>query len=189
MSHKSRPKLSVEEIQENWTYDKETGLFYWKISGKGILKGKPTGHSDGRYIVLQRRDAWVYAHRAAFVLVNGAWPTKDVDHINGDRLDNRFANLREASAAQNLRNRSVKSDSLTKVKGVTQDKRDGRFYAYIDFDGRRLSLGGFDNIADAADARIVAEKLHHEGFSYQDRLASTTGLEPKPNLTKSPEAS
>ncbi len=163
----TKTTLSIAEIRDLWEYEKETGIFRWKISGRGIPLDKITGHSDGRYIVLTKGEEKLYAHRVAFVLMDGRWPTSTVDHINGDKLDNRFSNLREATQAQNLRNKAVKGDSLTRIKGVTKDRRDGRFYAYIDTNGKRRSLGGFDTPELAEAARKQAEKLYHEGFSYQ----------------------
>ena len=188
----TKTSLSIAEIQATWKYEKETGLFRWDIYGPKITKGAVTGSSNGKnsYVVLKTKSEKLYAHRVAFVMVFGRWPTHKVDHINGNKKDNRFCNLRESTQAQNLRNKAVKGDSLTRVKGVTQDKRDGRFYAYIDVDGKRTSLGGFDTANLASLARRKAEIEYHEGYAYGDQESPpTTSLESKPDLSQPPETS
>jgi hypothetical protein len=182
----ANPSLSISEILDLWEYDPETGIFKWRVWKAGMRRDRTTGHSDGRYIVLAKNRKKFYAHRVAFVAMLGRWPGQVVDHINGDCSDNKWVNLREATQGQNIRNKDVKGDSLTGVKGVSRDKRDGRFYAYIDVNGKRTALGGFENADDARRVRREAEIALHEGFAFGD-LAAPTRRKSKPHAAQSVE--
>lgn len=85
----------------------------------------------------------------------------EVDHINGDGLDNRSANLRLCNRAQNAKNRRVNSNSKSGIKGVRFDESKRVWEARIRCDGRRISLGRFKNKDQAAEAyRSAAMRLH-----------------------------
>lgn len=96
------------------------------------------------------------AHRVALALVNGGWPD-EVDHINGDRTDNRLENLRDASRTENARNMRRHSRNTSGVTGVFWHKQRGKWAARIMMDGSYYSLGLFANISDAIAARKAAE--------------------------------
>ncbi len=90
---------------------------------------------------------------------------RPVDHINGDGLDNRRANLRLCTPAQNAANRSVLPRSKSRVKGVSWCKRDARWIAFIASEGKKKNLGRFDTIEAAKAAYDAAAKqLHGEFF-------------------------
>ena len=76
----------------------------------------------------------------------------EIDHINGDTLDNRFSNLRIATSGQNKTNRDVRSDSKSGFKGVEFQKQNKNWCAYICHDGKKRHLGVFDTADDAAIA-------------------------------------
>lgn len=100
----------------------------------------------------------VKAHRVIWALVHGEWPV-EVDHINGDPADNRLVNLRAVSHAVNGRNLKRKSNNTSGVCGVTQ-RPSGRWRATITVGGRETTLGTFDTIGEAAQARRDAEARH-----------------------------
>lgn len=86
-----------------------------------------------------------------------------VDHINGDKLDNRKANLRLATNAQNQMNKVTQSNSTTGYKGVSFEKSIGRYRAYINFQGKRYNLKTFKTPEQAAEAyNIKAKELFGE---------------------------
>lgn len=81
----------------------------------------------------------------------------EVDHINGNRLDNRRSNLRIATRQQNNWNRGANKNSLTGVKGVSMDRATGRFYARIGLNHKTIRLGCFDDVETAKAAYRAAE--------------------------------
>ena len=88
-----------------------------------------------------------------------------VDHVNGDGLDNRRANLRPASTAQNARNRSRPSTNRSGFKGVSWVRDRGHWRAGIKVDGRSLNLGSFADPVEAAKAYDEAARRLHGKFA------------------------
>ena len=162
---KRSEKHSIKELLTVWTYDPNSGNFYWTHSFKGYRKGTKAGSNKGLYIELAYRGGRYYAHRVAWAFVHGEWPKQFIDHINANKLDNRISNLRAASRSQNAAYSQVRRDSLTGRKGVSRDRRDGRYYAYLD-NGSREFLGGFDTLSDADEARKKAETALWGEFSW-----------------------
>ena len=80
-----------------------------------------------------------------------------VDHINHDKLDNRKDNLRICSTRQNTMNQNVSKNSTSGITGVTWDKTNGKWMAYIKVNYRQITLGRFTNLDDAIQARMDAE--------------------------------
>ena len=102
-----------------------------------------------------------YLHR----LILGAPDGAQIDHINGDKTDNRRCNLRLATHAENQRNKGTRSDSTTGFKGVCYDKRSGRYVAYINANGVRTYLGYFKDKCMAARAYDAAAIKQHGAFA------------------------
>lgn len=82
------------------------------------------------------------------------------DHINGDRLDNRKANLRTCTASQNQRNRFKMRKNTSGVRGVSFDKSRSKFAAYIKVDYRKIHLGRFSSLEEATKSRRKAEQIY-----------------------------
>lgn len=106
------------------------------------------------------------SYRVAWAIHYGAWPEAFLDHINGDESDDRIENLREATHAENMRNRKTHAHSGTGVKGVSLE--DGRFCSAITVNGVRTRLGGFSSISEADAAYKIAAKRCHGEFTRHD---------------------
>lgn len=150
--------ITREAVQKVLEYDPETGAFTWLSNRIKALTGKPLSSVNCYgYLRLKLFGKEYVAHRIAFLLVLGRMPVDQVDHINGDRMDNRWVNLREVSNAENCRNRKVRSDNNSGYMGVSWESGRNKWKAGICFDGQRRHLGYFDTLELAIDARRAAE--------------------------------
>ena len=151
--------IDCNQLREILEYQPDTGLFFWKTSGKGIKKNRKAGHlSKDGYIDIRIKN-WLYpAHRVAWVMMTGSWPDNFVDHINRIRSDNRFVNLREATKAENAQNTDLPSNNTSGYKGVVWHKPNRNWCAQIFINKKHIHLGSFENLQDAINARIEAEK-------------------------------
>ena len=121
--------------------------FNWYISSAGYLV-------RGKYLKT------ILLHR----VISGAKKNEYVDHINGNKLDNRRSNLRLCTQSQNLCNQRLRSDSSTKVKGVSWNKFSKKFEAYINVNKKRIYLGLFPTLELAKIARHEASIKYHGEF-------------------------
>lgn len=99
--------LSQEDLKNILHYDPETGEFTWLIRpSNSVALGARAGRTNQLgYRIIKIRGVGYQAHRLAWLYMTGAWPEALIDHINGIPGDNRFANLRQATSAQNCWNR------------------------------------------------------------------------------------
>lgn len=146
-------ELTAARLREILSYDPETGAWTWLVrSGGKSTVGSPAGYLDTHgYIKISIDNGRYYSHRLAFLYMTGAWPKEHVDHIDRDRANCRWANLREASRSQNLQNMGVTRRNKLGVKGVHRTPN-GRFRAAIHRNGQTRRLGCFLTIEEAAAA-------------------------------------
>lgn len=161
-------KLSAERLRELLHYDPETGVFVWLVGRSGVKKSRNSvaGGSDGQGYQRIKIDGVYYgAHRLAWLYVTGKFPNGVIDHIDGCRTDNRFANLRSVSRRINRENqRSASSSSKTGLLGVcAPNKSSKRYGAMIGTKGRRIMIGRFDTPELAHEAYVEKKRLLHEG--------------------------
>lgn len=166
MRKKYRELPTQQRLQELFHYNPETGIFTRRIDrGKwkaGEIVGTLTKGYYGGYISINV-DYLIYrAHRLAWVYMTGALPANGIDHINGERADNRWCNLREATQSQNLANKHCKKTSYTKTKGVYRAK--SKYAAKTRKGKLSIHLGTFDTIAEAKAAYDAAAKILHGEF-------------------------
>jgi hypothetical protein len=169
----------VQLVRESILYDPHTGEFFWKwrpsshFGNNGDYTaawnvkyaGAPCG-SNNSVGYTQINFGWpILAHRVAWAIMTGKWSKKTIDHINCDRRDNRWCNLREATRLQQTWNRTVpKRTNITLPTGVYP--KYGKYQAQIRINGKPSSLGVFDTPEEAHAAWVAAaKKLHGEFFN------------------------
>lgn len=157
--------LSFEQVDALLAYDPETGVLRWKVSRRGTAKaGGVAGCLDSGegYLRVRVHGKRYQAHRLAWLLSTGSWPSQQLDHINGQKTDNRIANLRECSNAQNMQNQGKSSRNSSGVQGVSWDKRDKKWRSYICVNGTQIHIGLFETLEAAATARAEAKQQYHK---------------------------
>lgn len=165
--------LDFDKVSEEFRYDAETGKVYRLPARKGRPANREVGATrKGRHYVRVRiGDEYVQLHRLAWFLHHGSMPTALLDHINGDRSDNRMSNLRLVTSKENNWNRGSMSNNVTGVHGVAWCNTKKRFRASIHCDGKSTHLGYFRDVEEAARVRRAAE-LKFFGEFARDRSAS-----------------
>lgn len=161
-------------------YDPATGKLYWKprpfdmfatprsfgiwntrfagkeaftaIKGSGYLHGKIFGRLH-------------LAHRVIWAISTGAWPINQIDHRDGDRLNNAIENLRESNHSQNMHNQSNRVTNKSGYKGVSWDKKGNKFRAQISVNSKKIHLGCYETAEEAYLAYCVAADKYHGDFA------------------------
>lgn len=154
--------ITQARLKELLHYDPHTGLLTW-AAGPRLGKGAGCRQKVG-YLVVRLDGVLHYAHRLAYLYVTGETPHL-IDHVNGDRSDNRAANLRAATSEINNQNRRLPT-ARTKYDlplGVSYDKRRLRYVAQIRISGKNTSLGQFACPEDAHQAYLKAKRELHAG--------------------------
>ena len=153
--------IAFEKANELFRYDSETGLLIRRVTtgNNRFHAGTAAGCSSPDGYLRVRVDKVLYqVHRVCYLLAYGSLPDDmQVDHINHDRLDNRWINLREVNNTTNIKNCSLSSNSTTKINGVNLIKSTNKYRAYITVNKKQIHLGVFDNINDAIAARKQAD--------------------------------
>lgn len=145
-------EITQKDVTELLNYDIETGLFTWKKQRRGIQVGKPLGTDNGfGYLRITVLGQSCYAHRLAWLYVNGEWPTEQIDHINGIRGDNRICNLRSVTNEENAQNK-------TKAKGVSWHKKANKWQAHACIRKSNKYLGLFNSYEQARQAYLNAKE-------------------------------
>lgn len=159
--------LAVERLKELLDYDPASGIFTRRVRRHKHEAGGTAGVVGPKgYRRIKIGGKSYAAHRLAVLYMTGSWPVDEVDHINGDKDDNRWCNLHEATRNQNLCNRGVRANSGTGFKGVSYDKRSGKFWAYVTLNKQRKHLGTFAT-AEQAHAAYVAKAAELHGSFHQ----------------------
>ncbi len=173
------PNITAAELRAILHYDPETGIFTWRerplshFAAKGSwiywnarFSMKPAGIIDSRrYVRVSINNRTYEIHRLAWLYVTGKWPSEQIDHINLDRADNRFCNLREATRSQNSANTSKRIDNSSGAKGVYWSRKTKKWRAQIGHKGKRIHLGLFNEKEAAAAAYERAAKTIHGEFA------------------------
>jgi hypothetical protein len=154
--------LTKADLQKVLRYDPDTGIFTRQIStSANARKGDAAGSADkDGYLVISIDHKPYRAHRLAFLYMTGSFPADQTDHINHDRSDNRWANLRPVTRAENARNVTLPKNNSSGFSGVHWRGDTGKWRAYINKAGKREYLGYFKDLSDAVKSRLDAEIKH-----------------------------
>lgn len=183
MSKKYREPFPAEILPELVSIDEGSGIMTWRDRKDDMFRGAKMGSKRACSVWNSRysgkpalsnigKNGYMYgyilgnmlvAHRIAYAIYHGEWPSLDIDHINGDRSDNSKANLRLSTRTQNLRNRAICGRNTSGVVGVSWSKACSKWRAYIKDENKQIHIGVFESKDDAISARKEAEK--RLGFS------------------------
>lgn len=176
--HAKDPRMATKDLptpdllRQLLRYDAETGKLFWRERPLTSFADKRCGNTwNARWAgneALNYVDAVGYAsgrihgnlfmaHRVIWAIESGEWPTLEIDHINGNRSDNRLSNLRQVSRAENAKNVATSTRNKSGRVGVHFAKREQRWLALIGSDRRSHFLGYFDDFEAAVAARAAAE--------------------------------
>jgi hypothetical protein len=160
--------LNQELLKELVNYDPNTGVFAWKKIRPGVSSSKKFGSlKPSGYIVVLINKKLYRLHRLAWLYMTGEWPENEIDHINGNKADNRFCNIRKATKAENNWNKKVRKDSTTGVKNVLYYPKYQSYYVRITANKIAHSFGPFKTKDQAA---LVAKEKRaeiHKNFHTQ----------------------
>ncbi len=156
---------SAEDICTLLEYDPATGQLTWKDrprtrGWRPDLSGPVNNTTDNGRLRVGLFGKRYLAHRIIWCMVTGAWPTHQIDHINGDPSDNRWCNLRHVTNLENCRNQKRRANNVTGMTGVLWRKDHQVWTAQIQANGKREHLGFFASKEEAIAARHAAEQRH-----------------------------
>jgi len=158
-------ELTHERLKKLLSYNPETGEWTRLKSVKGQKAGTKVGCIAHGYEQICVDNKQYYAHRLAWFYVYGVWPDDQIDHRNVNRASNALENLRQANNAQNVKNRPAPRTNTSGVKGVYWNKNASKWMAAITANGKRMYLGLFTDINEAAAVYAKAAELYHGEFA------------------------
>lgn len=162
-------KPTAEYLRSILDYEPETGLFVWRVqmSNAAPKAGTFAGRRNASrgYAEIGVGGKLYRAHRLAWLHVTGHWPDSHLDHVNGNRSDNRWSNLRLATRQQNNWNRGKGKNNKSGFKGVSFDRPSSKWKAQICVNYTKISLGLFDTPIEASACYQGAAELLHGGWT------------------------
>lgn len=158
--------ITQKELKHWLSYSPIVGVFEWRRRGHRVRPGMLAGCCDlaTGYVVIRLRGKTYRAHHLAWLYMTGEWPPMDVDHKDGDRNNNAFANLRLATKAENQWNKKASTGS-SGVKGVNWDKALGKWRGTVGVGGKKVHVGVFSQLEEAQAAVIAKRKELHGEFA------------------------
>jgi len=166
-----RDNLDPDYVKSALRYNPETGVMSWNFrtdmsaAWNGRNAGKPAGtKTQNGYVAISINNKLYLSHRLAWVIMTGGWPRQEIDHVNRDRSDAKWSNLREASRIENSRNVASTSRSKSGYKGVSYDKGMKSWVARIKIGSRYVVLGYRGDPETASSLYAAAAMANHGPF-------------------------
>lgn len=149
--------ITQDELKLLFLYNSFTGVFTWLVNkGKRGKADHIAGHIESiGYVQVGINGKKYRMHRLAWLYVYGEMPI-EIDHINGNRSDNRISNLRSVERQENMMNKKIRSNNSSGFNGVSFCKKQKQWKARIKFKGENIHLGFYDDKNNAVDARKEA---------------------------------
>lgn len=149
-----RPNPSIATLHQILRYEPDTGRLFWRDRDRNLsgLEAGGTASPDG-YRRIRINGQIRLAHRIILAMTTGEWPLAQVDHINGNRADNRIENLRSVSRAENQRNKATYRSNTSGISGVYWHKQSLKWCVAVQSGGKRKFIGLFCDIEAARAAR------------------------------------
>jgi len=156
--------ITQERLKELLHYNSDNGVFTWSKSRRGAKAGSIAGSVRSflsgrkRYnkIMVDRKQ--YLAHRLAWLYTHGDMPSEQIDHIDGNGLNNKLSNLRSVSNAENQKNRRLNANNASGVTGVHWCKSTKKWVAFICVNSKQTHIGRFNEKDEAIAAREIANK-------------------------------
>jgi hypothetical protein len=156
-------KLPTQAVLRRFfSYDQQSGLLRWRVPRGRSTVGDEAGspNKDG-YKTVGLNGKNYKVHRIIWKLVTGNAPAEQIDHVDLDRANNRWINLREATCCENKQNSRTSASNSSGVKGVSYNKSERKWEAYIMAERRFVFLGRFKTLEKATSAVAdVRVKMH-----------------------------
>lgn len=167
---KSNPLPSVDRLRTVLRYEPSTGSFHWlRSTTNKTVVGSPAGSVNSKgYVLIQLDGKKFKAHRLAWLFVTGEDPMHmEIDHIDRDKTNNAWANLRLADRKLNNENIDTPRHNTSGSRGISFNKKRGLWEAYIYSDKKRRHLGYFGEFSEARAVRTLAERRFFHGIGTQ----------------------
>ena len=153
--------MTQSKLKELYSYDPTTGHFTRRTSRGNVKAGTVAGCvTQEGYVTIRYLKKNLRAHRLAFLYMTGKMPSKEMDHINHIKDDNRWSNLREVTATLNSRNKKLSVANKSGYAGVSYRSSHKKWQARIVVNYKPIFLGYFRTKEEAIVARKEAEKKH-----------------------------
>jgi hypothetical protein len=156
--------ITQQKLKELLNYNQDTGIFTWnkRLSSRAGIGDVAGCKNIKGYIYIGIDKVCYKAHRLAWLYVYGYIPKKQIDHINGNPSDNKITNLREVTVYQNALNQKKAKNNTSGIKGISVCKKTNKWHVRITVNGKRKSLGLFDDL-DLAELVINEARLKYHG--------------------------
>lgn len=177
----AKADITPDFLRQLLDYDPSTGVFHWRERPLSMFRTTPKRTAEHSRAIWNKRYAgkvissvtaygyariqifqtYYFAHRIAWMLMKHQWPVNDIDHINGNRLDNRISNLRDATRAENLQNLKKSGIGASGYKGAHWNSERRKWKSSIKLHGVTHHLGYFSSKEEAHNAYVKAKRRLH----------------------------